>query len=72
MENVYKIEKKGSEKMFKHLTDKDIEEGKELVAIISNLTESEKMQVRIYTQALVDRSELLKIAAGAEAGNVAG
>lgn len=71
MENVYKIEKKGSEKMFKHLTDKDIEEGKELAAIISNLAESEKMQVRIYTQALVDRSELLKMAAGAEAGKVA-
>lgn len=58
--------------MFKRLTEKDIEEGKELAAIISNLSESEKMQVRIYTQALVDRSELLKMAATvAETGKVA-
>lgn len=58
--------------MFKRLTEKDIEEGKELAAIISNLSEPEKMQVRIYTQALVDRNELLKMAmSGADVGTVA-
>lgn len=42
-----------------------------MAAIISNLSESEKMQVRIYTQALMDRSELLKMAT-TEAGKGGG
>lgn len=42
------------------LTEKDIKEGKELMEMIEKLPESEKIQVRIYTQALADRGEITK------------
>lgn len=42
------------------LTEKDIKEGKELMEMIEKLPENEKIQVRIYTQALADRGEITK------------
>lgn len=44
--------------MSKNLTSKDLEEGKEIAEIYAKLPETEKVQVRIYTQALADRNEI--------------
>lgn len=41
--------------MKKHLTEKDIKEGKELMQILENLKEEERKQVVIYASALKDR-----------------
>lgn len=47
--------KKGGEIMLKHLTEKDLKEGKELIQILENLPESDMKQVIIYASALKDR-----------------
>lgn len=41
--------------MFKHLTEKDLKEGKELMQILEILKEEDKKQVIIYASALKDR-----------------
>lgn len=46
--------------MFGNLTQQDIEEGKKFIDLFSELPEAERMQVRIYTQALIDRNDIMK------------
>lgn len=46
--------------MLAHLTEKDLKEGKELAEIYARLPAPEKVQVKIYTQALLDRNEIQK------------
>lgn len=41
--------------MFKHLTDKDLKDGKELIQILEDLPESDMKQIIIYASALKDR-----------------
>lgn len=41
--------------MTKHLTEKDLKEGKELMQILENLGEEDRKQVIIYASALKDR-----------------
>ena len=41
--------------MQKHLTEKDIKEGEELMQILENLPEEGRKQVIIYASALIDR-----------------
>lgn len=50
----YKKKKRG-EIMLKHLTEKDLKEGKELMQILENLREEDRKQVIIYASALKDR-----------------
>lgn len=47
--------------MQKHLTEKDIKEGKELIQILENLPEEGRKQVIIYASALVDRQMIENI-----------
>jgi hypothetical protein len=47
--------KEGEKKMLKHLTDKDLKEGKELIQILEDLPESDMKQIIIYASALKDR-----------------
>lgn len=44
--------------MTKHLTEKDLKEGKELMQILENLGEEDRKQVIIYASALKDRQIL--------------
>lgn len=46
-------------KQYKHLTDQDIEEGKEIMQMMSMITEEEKKMVTVYIRALADRSMLV-------------
>lgn len=41
------------------LTEKDVNEGKELINIIENLPEEEKKQAVIYIRALADRELMI-------------
>lgn len=41
--------------MTKHLTEKDLKDGKELMQILENLREEDRKQVIIYASALKDR-----------------
>lgn len=43
---------------FKHLAQKDLEEGKRFLTMYSGLSEMERMQVMIYASALSDRSKI--------------
>lgn len=52
--------------MKKHLTERDIKEGKELMQILENLTEEGRKQVVIYASALKDRQMLEEL--GKKAG----
>ena len=58
--------KEGEKKMLKHLTDKDLKEGKELMEIIERLTEEERKQIIIYASALKDRQMMENV--GRKAG----
>lgn len=44
--------------MLGHLTEKDLNEGKELMQILENLGEEDRKQVIIYASALKDRQIL--------------
>lgn len=46
-------------KQYKHLTDQDIEEGKEIMQMMSMIPEEEKKMVTVYIRALADRSMLV-------------
>lgn len=46
---------------FKHLSEEEVKDGKKFADVFSKLTKSEKAQVKIYAQALIDRSEIEKI-----------
>lgn len=46
--------------MFKNLTEKDLQEGKEIAEIFASLPEEERMQAKIYAQALADRNEIMQ------------
>ena len=52
--------------MLKHLTDKDLKEGKELMEIMEKLTEEERKQIIIYASALKDRQMMENV--GRKAG----
>ena len=52
--SIYGTKKRG-EIMLKHLTEKDLKEGKELMQILENLREEDRKQVIIYASALKDR-----------------
>ena len=52
--------------MQKHLTEKDIEEGEELMQILENLPEEGRKQVIIYASVLADRQMIEKL--GRKAG----
>jgi hypothetical protein len=41
--------------MMKHLTEKDLKDGEELMQILENLGEEDRKQVIIYASALKDR-----------------
>ena len=58
--------KEGEKKMLKHLTDKDLKEGKELMEIMEKLTEEERRQIIIYASALKDRQRMENV--GRKAG----
>ncbi len=58
--------KEGEKKMLKHLTDKDLKEGKELMEIMEKLTEEERKQIIIYASALKDRQMMENV--GRKAG----
>ncbi len=58
--------KEGEKKMLKHLTDKDLKEGKELMEIMERLTEEERKQIIIYASALKDRQMMENV--GRKAG----
>lgn len=48
-------EKSEVKSMQKHLTEKDIKEGEELMQILENLPEEGRKQVITYASALIDR-----------------
>ena len=58
--------KEGEKKMLKHLTDKDLKEGKELMEIMEKLTEEERKKIIIYASALKDRQMMENV--GRKAG----
>lgn len=47
------------DKQYKPLTDQDIEEGKEIMLMMSMIPEEEKKMVTVYIRALADRSMLV-------------
>lgn len=46
-------------RQYKHLTENDIEEGKEIAQMMSMIPEEEKKMVTVYIRALADRSMLV-------------
>lgn len=51
------------EQKYRHLTEEDLQEGRELAEMMSVLGKEEKMQATVYIRALADRSMLIKASA---------
>lgn len=47
-------------RQYKHLTEEDLQEGRELAELMSILGKEEKMQATVYIRALADRNMFVK------------